>query len=149
MTIFFCLTTLGVQSNISVTTYTRFCHTTNSSASNVGWIYQYMGSFINKPSLHERMKERFVLLTCNCIKDGLSLSLMLRPMVSRPVCLGIKHPSGAYDQILLLSDSCGFVDLGRSLSREDGSVVYNCCWASPAQSFSNLRPWNSRPYFTV
>jgi hypothetical protein len=26
--------------------------------------------------------------------------------------------------------------MGRSLWREDGSVVYNCCWSSPAQSFS-------------
>jgi hypothetical protein len=30
----------------------------------------------------------------------------------------------------------GFVDLGRPLWREDGSVVYNCFLSSPAQSFS-------------
>jgi hypothetical protein len=47
---------------------------------------------------------------------------------------------GLTTRFLLLSDSCGFVDVGRSLWQEDGSVVYNCSWPSPAQSFSGLSP---------
>jgi hypothetical protein len=31
----------------------------------------------------------------------------------------------------------GFI-MGRPLRREDGSVIYSCCWASPTQSFSGL-----------
>jgi hypothetical protein len=40
----------------------------------------------------------------------------------------------------LLSDSSGFVGLGRPLWREDGSAVCNCYWSSPAQSFSGPSP---------
>jgi hypothetical protein len=62
------------------------------------------------------------------------------PTVSRPVCSGIKPHPGPKTKFLLLSDGCGFVDVGLRLWREDGSVVYNCCWSSPAQSFSALSP---------
>jgi hypothetical protein len=33
-----------------------------------------------------------------------------------------------------------FVDVGRSLWRENGCSVYNCCWSSPEQSFLGPSP---------
>jgi hypothetical protein len=47
---------------------------------------------------------------------------------------------GPKTRFLFLSDSWGFVDVGRPLWREDGSVVYHCGWSSPAHSFSGPSP---------
>jgi hypothetical protein len=44
-------------------------------------------------------------------------------------CLGLTT------RFLLLSDSCVYVNMGRSLWRENGSTVYSCWWSSPAQSY--------------
>jgi hypothetical protein len=43
-------------------------------------------------------------------------------------------------RFLLLSDSCKFVDVGRSFWWEDGSVISTCCWPLPGQSFSGPSP---------
>jgi hypothetical protein len=44
-------------------------------------------------------------------------------------------------------DSYGFDHVGRPLWREVGSVVFSCCWASPAQSFSGLSPAGLKTVF--
>jgi hypothetical protein len=54
----------------------------------------------------------------NDLNLSLSLSLTLRPTVSRPVSLGIKHPSGAYEQIFIVVRQlrvcwCGALSLTR------------------------------------
>jgi hypothetical protein len=68
------------------------------------------------------------------------VKVMLRPTASRPVCLGVKPHLRPKTRFLLLSDGCVFVDVGRLVWREDGSIVYNCCWPSPMQSFSGSSP---------
>jgi hypothetical protein len=79
----------------------------------------------------------------------LSLSLMLRPTARQPVCLGIKHPSGAYDQIFitvrpLRLSWCGALPLMRR------RVSFTVAAAPRQRSHSRVRvPWDSRSYFTV
>jgi hypothetical protein len=80
----------------------------------------------------------------------LSLSLMLRPTVSRPVCLGIKHPFGAYEQIFITCVTVMVLFLWGALS-DERSGLSSVCAAGPCQrSLSRVRVlWDLRPYFTV
>jgi hypothetical protein len=72
--------------------------------------------------------------------NTVKVKVTLQPIVNWPLCLGFWYPSGTHDHILLLSDSYGFVDVGRPLWRQDGSVVNSCCRTSPAQSSSGPSP---------
>jgi hypothetical protein len=73
-------------------------------------------------------------LSADSAQVKVKVKVMLRPTVSRPVCLGPKT------RFLLLSDSCAFLDVESPPWREGVSVDYNCCWSSPAQSLSSLSP---------
>jgi hypothetical protein len=101
----------------------------DSSASIVRWLTLHSWTLNSTTELWNLLS----ILTCPPFKS-LRLSLMLQQTVSQSVCLGLTI------RFLLLSDSCGCVDVGRSLWREDRSVIYNCYWPLPAQSFSGPSP---------
>jgi hypothetical protein len=58
---------------------------------------------------------------------SVSQSVILRQTVSWPVYLGIKHPSGAYDKIFIMSDHCGFLIWGALSDERTGLsfTMYN------------------------
>jgi hypothetical protein len=71
-----------------------------------------------------------------------------RRSVGQSVLVSSPH-LGLMTRFLLLSDNCGFVDMGRPLWREDGSVFYNCCCLHQ-RSHSQVRVlWGTWPHFTV
>jgi hypothetical protein len=89
---------------------------------------------------------------------GLSLSLTLRPTVSWPVYLGIKHPSRACDQIFISARNTEYVIrltvtfliLWGALSDDRMGLSFVCAAGPCQRSLSQvLFPWDLRPYFTV
>jgi hypothetical protein len=73
---------------------------------------------------------------------------MLRPTVSRTVCFGIKHPSGAYDKIYITDRHCEFVDVERSDERI--GLPFTIAAGPRQRSHYRVRVlWDLRLYFTL
>jgi hypothetical protein len=75
---------------------------------------------------------------------------MLRPTVSRPVCLGVKHPSGTQRPDLYFCQTVSDLLMWGALSDERTGLLFAIAAGPRQRSHSRVRvPWDSRPYFTV
>jgi hypothetical protein len=98
--------------------------------------------FLRFDSLH--------ILSYKWLTSWVELSFTLRPTVSWPVCLGIKHPFGAYDQIFITCVTITVFFLWGALSDERTGLTFIYAAGPCQRSLSRVRvPWISRPYFTV
>jgi hypothetical protein len=75
-----------------------------------------------------------LLYSLKADSSQVKVKVMLWQTVSQPVFPGVKTLLWSKTRFLFPSCNFGFFDFGHSLWREDGSVVYNCCWPSPAQT---------------
>jgi hypothetical protein len=75
-----------------------------------------------------------------------------RRSANQTACLGVRPQSGPVTNFSVFSlkfslGSCWYVILWRPLWRGDGSVIYCCCLASPAQSLSGVSPAGLKTLF--
>jgi hypothetical protein len=116
--------------------------------------YQYLrGTYTNFCWLSPPFPMKILLFhpeRGDCKLLSLGLSITLRPTVSRPVCLGIKHPSGAYDQIFVTCVTVTVLFLWGALSDERSGLPFVCAAGTCQRNLSRVQvPWDLRPYFTV
>jgi hypothetical protein len=120
----------------------------------IGWPCNIPRHWIPFSSPPTSRRATVIRTRLNTGDSAVKVKVMLRPTVDAVwVCQAFvmtdgqsaslswnKAPVWGLRPDLIMSDSCGFVDVGRSLWREDGSVVHNCCWSWPAQPFPGPSP---------
>jgi hypothetical protein len=89
------------------------------------------------------------ILVRNVYKANITMNTQ-RTLVSLPVCLGIKHPSGAYDQIFYYCQTDAGLLMWDTLSDERTGLSFTTAAGPRQRSHSRVRvPWDSQLYFTV
>jgi hypothetical protein len=105
-------------------------------------------SVVRRLTLHSWTLNFWIILQINLLNLSLT-SLTLRPTVSRSVCVGIKYPSGAYDQIFIRQTIAESLMWG-AVSDDRTGLSFTIVAGIRQHSHSLVRlPWDSWPYFTV
>jgi hypothetical protein len=113
-----------------------------SSTSSLGFATQRLPTegFLRLSHLRQR----------TAVSVKVKVKVILRPTVSRPVCLGTKHPFWAYDQIFIACVTVTVWFLWGALYDERSGLSFICASGPCQRSLSRVQvPWDSRPYFTV
>jgi hypothetical protein len=91
-------------------------------------------------SLSLSLCEHWLPINLNKVK------VIFRPTVSRPACLGVIPTSEPQDQAFITVRQLRVCWCGAISEDRTGSVVCNCCWPWPAQSFSVPSPAGLRTH---
>jgi hypothetical protein len=115
----------------------------------IGPLYNWLQLFTNQYLTHCRFLSDWTLhgnysdFQLNCQFKSKSKLCYDRRSVGQSILVSSTH-LGLNTRFLFVSDSCGFVDVGRLLWREDGSVFYNvqCTiyYDGFSQSFTRRQP---------
>jgi hypothetical protein len=83
-------------------------------------------------------------------RNKIKVEFLLRATVNLPVCLGVKHPSGAYDQIIITVRSLDVFFKWGDLSDERKGLLFTNVAGPRQYNHSRVQVMgNSRPYFTA
>jgi hypothetical protein len=145
---------LHAKSSPACSVFTSRCLVTalNSGDSSASALMSSLSGECRATEMSTELQRHLFCLHCRAqlSTDWVESSLMLPSTISRPVCLGINHPSGAYNQIFIYVRHFCICWCGGAFSDKKTGLSFIIAAGPRQRSHYRVRvSWDSRPYFSV